>query len=259
MRGWAWRLTRRRSSRRPARRRAPQYRVTLFLLPQARATLSIAGAAVALVRPRQRPAVQLRLAASGIEVVDPLRQRWLLVAAVLAPCWWSRLWRAGLATAAPGGCGAGARPGACCGQRTWTHFAASCWPSACCPGAHLPRPWVTGSSAWRSSAVRGAWKNWWRRWSASATGRPRRQTCRRYASRPSRGCAVFGRGAARRAEGRALKRVRTASPRRRRPGPGCAAGPGAHRAPGVRRPGRAVAARARCIAPDRWRPADGPC
>lgn len=62
----------------------PQYRVTLFLVPRARGALALPVLQLPWYDPASGQLMQARLTAQRIEVIDPLRQRWLTVGAVLA-------------------------------------------------------------------------------------------------------------------------------------------------------------------------------
>jgi len=63
---------------------APQYRVTLYLLPRERATLALPALQLPWYDPASGQLRQQRLAAARVEVVDPRRQRWLSAAIVAA-------------------------------------------------------------------------------------------------------------------------------------------------------------------------------
>lgn len=62
----------------------PQYRVTLFLVPRARGALELPVLQLPWYDPASGQLMHARLTAQRIEVIDPLRQRWLTVGAVLA-------------------------------------------------------------------------------------------------------------------------------------------------------------------------------
>ncbi len=63
---------------------APQYLVTLYLLPRARGTWQVPELQLPWYDPQSGSLQQVRIPGTRIEVIDPIRQRWLVTGAVLA-------------------------------------------------------------------------------------------------------------------------------------------------------------------------------